>query len=87
MFSAVIIQRLTRGHNFSPQLLRQRFHTAPLYPGEEPASTWAEIAKPLRRLPQLTTKAGNPLIARMIHREEERRFEALGIQKDRRGRC
>ena len=65
MFSAVIIQRLTRGHNFSPQLLRQRFHTAPLYPGEEPASTWAEIAKPLRRLPQLTTKTGNPLIARM----------------------
>jgi hypothetical protein len=33
-----------------------------------------EIAKPLRRLPQLTTKAGNLLIARMIHRKEERRF-------------
>jgi len=74
MFSAVIIQRLTRGHNFSSELLRPRLHTAPLYSGNKPASTRLEIAKPLRRLPQLTTKAGNLLIARMIHRKEERRF-------------
>ena len=60
MFSAVIVQRPTRGHNISPKLLRQRFHTAPLYPGKAPASTRAEIAKPLRRFPKLTTKTGNP---------------------------